>query len=231
METNVLGLPSLTGYTPLKAYQKGQVLKYDFKGVGPVVVDKSGHGNLGRLKPRDDPPRRKIRSFFPLKVVMEFDGENDYIEVGDKNVFDLGAGSITVIAQVSTNSSDVPRQGVVTKRRRHWRDREGWSLSIHYGALRASLCDGSNLVKTKRVPINPNELYRTSFTANGDNSILKLYVNKELYDSVDYTGLTKRNITTGHPLRIGWFSDYLSGKIGNVRIYNRALSEDEIKET
>jgi len=83
METNILGLPSLTGYTPLKAYREGQVLKYDFKGIGPKVMDKSGHGNLGRLKPREDPPRRKVVSWFPLKVALKLDGENDLVNVPD----------------------------------------------------------------------------------------------------------------------------------------------------
>jgi len=81
METNILGLPSLTGYTPLKAFQERQVLKYDFREVGPIVVDKSGHGNLGRLKPIDDPPRRKIQSAFPPKMAMKFDGKNDKIVI------------------------------------------------------------------------------------------------------------------------------------------------------
>jgi len=81
METNILGLPSLTGYTPLKALQERQALKYDFREIGPIVVDKSGHGNLGRLKPATDPPRREVQSLLPLKISMKFDGKNDKIVV------------------------------------------------------------------------------------------------------------------------------------------------------
>jgi len=83
METNILGLPSFTGFTPLKAIMKGQVLKYDFRGVGPRVIDKSGHGNGGRLMPKEDPPRRKIVSWFPLEVILQFDGKDDFILVSD----------------------------------------------------------------------------------------------------------------------------------------------------
>jgi len=90
METNILGLPSLTGYTPLKSSLEGKVLKYDFRGIGPTVVDKSGHGNTGMLMPRKDPPRRKIVSWFPLRVVMDFDGENDYIKVPHDSSLDMG---------------------------------------------------------------------------------------------------------------------------------------------
>jgi len=80
MERNILGLPSLTGYTPLKAISEGQVLKYDFKGIGPIVIDKSGNGNRGKLMPRGDPPRRRIVSWLPLEMAIALDGEDDYVE-------------------------------------------------------------------------------------------------------------------------------------------------------
>lgn len=49
------------GFTPLTSAAAGQVLKYDFKGIGPRVIDKSGHGNGGWLKP--PPIRRGAVSF------------------------------------------------------------------------------------------------------------------------------------------------------------------------
>jgi len=90
METNILGLPSLTGYTPLKASSEGQVLKYDFKEIGPIVVDKSGNGNRGTLKPLwpTNSPKRRIASGFPLEVNMVFDGKDDYIEGPDLDLVD-----------------------------------------------------------------------------------------------------------------------------------------------
>ena len=68
------------GFTPLTSAAAGQVLKYDFKGIGPRVMDKSGHGNGGWLKPPADPPRRRILSPFPLEVMLVFDGEGDYVK-------------------------------------------------------------------------------------------------------------------------------------------------------
>jgi len=68
------------GFTPLTSAAAGQVLKYDFKGIGPRVIDKSGHGNGGWLKPPANPPRRRILSPFPLEMMLVFDGEGDYVK-------------------------------------------------------------------------------------------------------------------------------------------------------
>jgi len=94
METNILGLPSLTGYTPLKATLEGQVLKYDFKGIGPIVIDKSGNGNRGELMPREDPPRRKILSWPPLEMAIALDGENDHVKTPDTPDLDFESNDI-----------------------------------------------------------------------------------------------------------------------------------------
>jgi len=107
METNVLGLPSLTGFTPLKASQEGQVLKYDFKGVGPRVVDKSGNFNGGMLKPLwpVNSPRRKPVAQFPLKAIMNFDGEDDYIDIGQPDSLDYtGETHFSISARVNADN-------------------------------------------------------------------------------------------------------------------------------
>jgi len=92
METNILGLPNLTGFTPLKARQEGQVLKYDFRDIGPRVLDKSGNINGGMLMPfwPVNSPRRSIPP-----GTLKFDGENDYVKVRDDPTLD-GTGNLTV---------------------------------------------------------------------------------------------------------------------------------------
>jgi len=68
------------GYTPLISNLRNEVLKYNFRGISRLVVDKSGHGNNGKLKPRENPPKRKVISWFPLKCVIDFTEEKGYVE-------------------------------------------------------------------------------------------------------------------------------------------------------
>jgi len=106
METNILGLPSLTGYTPLKSAREGQILKYDFKGIGPKVIDKSGHGNMGTLKPNwpKNAPKRELVSLFPLDFAVRLDGKDDYIETPGDNL--NPEGSFSIFARVTPGSQE-----------------------------------------------------------------------------------------------------------------------------
>jgi len=102
------------GFTPLASMAKGEVLKYNFRGVGPVAVDKSGHGNLGRLKPREDPPRRRIQSVLPPEVVMVFDGKDDRIQVPYDRSLDVFT-SIAVEADIYVDSYPQQFSQVIAK--------------------------------------------------------------------------------------------------------------------
>jgi len=77
------GKISPVGFTPFLSLASGQVLKYDFRGIGPRVIDKSGSGNYGVLKPNwpKDAPWRTIVPTVPLTATVKMDGENDFIQI------------------------------------------------------------------------------------------------------------------------------------------------------
>jgi len=60
------------GHTPLISNLRNEVLKYNFRGISRLVVDKSGNGNNGKTLPEENPPRREIVSWFPPEVRMNF---------------------------------------------------------------------------------------------------------------------------------------------------------------
>jgi hypothetical protein len=70
----------------------------------------------------------------------------------------------------------------------------------------------------------------THLAATFDGTQLKLYVNGTLEQTTVYAGTV---LTSNHPLGIGgngyWLNENFPGRIDEVRIYNRALSQSEIQ--
>jgi len=195
METNILGLPSFTGFTPLKAAQEGQVLKYDFRGIGPRVIDKSGNGNAGKLKPRDDPPKRKVQSFFPLKVVMDFDGE-DYIEVPDSDSLTRAySGSEMTVYVKLDPTEEVKTEGMTTI----------VSKGLEVGTLRTRTGDVKYAFRGREYPLgfNVKENQEITVALYKENGTIRIdsYDGEELVKSID-TG-KDRILGNDKPLLVG----------------------------
>jgi hypothetical protein len=68
-------------------------------------------------------------------------------------------------------------------------------------------------------------------TAVRDGGRLRLYIDGKLVKESEAFQAADFDLSTDQPLRIGFGqSDYFSGKMAEVRVYDRALSEDEIKK-
>jgi len=158
MERNVLGLPSFTGFTPLKARARGQVLKYDFKGLGPRVIDKSINGNGGMLEPRwpTNSPKRKTVSTFPLEMVLVFDGEDDYVRIPNKPSLNFGKEEDI---SVRINIRTPPREtGSAIFFKANSQDEKGWWVNLDGGGrVEFGIHDGDNIFYMETSPINDDE--------------------------------------------------------------------------
>jgi len=86
------------------------VLKYDFIGIGPFILDKSLSGNTGIMKPHwlFDAPRRKLAGFPPEKVVLAFDGKNDRVHISNSSSLNkaFSGNQVCIILQVSPEGFD-----------------------------------------------------------------------------------------------------------------------------
>jgi len=220
------------GFTPLVSRIKGEVLYYNFRGVGPVALDKSGHGNLGKLKPRGDPPRRKIQPTVPLEVIMAFDGKNDYIDVSDNPTLRFSS-TFSVRFSIKLPSSQpqaTPWAGIWGKRGSTDPDRNAYGGRIYKDEryIRFDLEEsGGGLVHGHTHNLEPNVWHDIAQVADGKNC--KIYVDNDLDVSFPYDGTIYDS--SGNSVKIGY--DYDSDKNGefelkDFRIYNRPLSEDEI---
>jgi len=206
------------GYTPLSSRAEGEVLKYDFKGVGPKAWDKSGHGNRGTLKPRDDPPRRKILFRIPPDVALALDGENDYVTI-PLSPEDVGV-PYTVSVRVKMHSLG-GRQCVLTARNRF----DGICFFGDTPVFRARLGPG-NYINVRGPHVSLDEWNKIRAVAYQKNRryIAELYVNDELVDSGSSTRSPDphhRNYALG---RQGTDDEeYSYATVSEARIFKRAV--------
>jgi len=224
METNILGLPSFTGYTPLKAFQKGQVLKFDFREIGPIAIDKSGHGNSGRLKPRENPPRRKVVSWFPLEVALDITaGEKDHVEVPTSRSIDraFSGNKFTALLDVEIREQTEHYNQLITVRSptgpNHFIELRRMGQQGIIFALTGT--NGEHPDVRARNVWSPQE--RVEIRGVYDGSEMSLYVDGEevVSDSVSMTlaGVAEK------PVEIGMRHGYVGMRLYKVSLYDKAV--------
>jgi len=216
MKTNILGLPSLTGFTPLKAMTEGQVLEYDFKEIGPRAIDKSGHFNGGILKPfwPVNAPRRSIP---PNKI--RFDGKDDYIEAPDSTSLDVKRLTLFAEVKPAVDYAGEQDHGFISKE-------EAYDIRWSNGELLVSIRDERENYHHARstLELNQGEWYRIVGTYDG--STQRLFLNGEEIDSIPWTGSI---IINDNPLYVGRRGgQFMHGSLKQAGVYNRALSKEEI---
>jgi len=151
-----------------------------------------------------------------------FDGSNDYILYGDTTSFSVTLTTICVWFKKSHGSSFMT---LVDKGRDNY---GAWSVCVDETANKTTFkarISGTNRSITCSSNYNSNSWNYVCGVFDGIN--LSIYLNGTLNNSASYSGTIDNNSVA---IRIGGANDgyYLSGNIGHVSIYNRALSATEI---
>jgi hypothetical protein len=201
----------------------GLVAAYNFnEGSGATTTDRSGNGQTGTLSGASWTASGKYGK------ALAFNGVNNWLTVNDSNLLDLTT-AMTLEAWVYPTVAPSNWRTILIK--------EGVSPKSAYYLYASS--DPSNQ------PASGLTIGSTEYTLKGgtrpaantwthlattyDGAMLRLYVNGTQVASQARTGLIT---TTANPLRIGGnslFGEYFTGRIDEVRIYNRALTQPEIQ--
>jgi hypothetical protein len=113
--------------------------------------------------------------------------------------------------------------------------RRAWTMAEHDGKLFCSTLPSGKIYgfEAGKSVMSPNEVpsgwqHVTAIkTADG----LKLYINGKLVNETKISASTKFNLNSESPIKIGFgSSDYFNGRMKELRLYNRALNDQEIKE-
>jgi len=207
--------------------------KFD-EGSGTIAYDSSGNNNHGTLyngsNVCSNPPTSGCPTWVDGKFgkALQFDGIDDYVEAPDSPNLDLPT-SYTISAWVYgtfQKPDDNPWNTVVVK---GWPDNYGlWihkNLFLHHCA---TISNERQCINSAEGIVPQNQWIHVAATFDG--IYMRTYLNGTKVVEGYYPGTLS---TSDAPLRIGrhipgWA--YMNGIIDEVLIFNRALTDEEIKD-
>lgn len=216
-------MDGLVGYYPFNGNANDESPDYNNHGVvhGPTLTtDRKGNANSA----------------------YNFDGINDYISIQDDSATDFEASqdfTVSVWAWVNSQQMDNTRTIFDIIRKWDGYNWNGYPYSISYLNQNASMPNRFLLVRYdgqtcgnipslySPVIANPNSWHHIVMIKKGD--IMKFYLNGSLVAEVEDTSTcqTSNNIHITIGSR-GNIVQFFTGKIDDVRFYNRAISESEV---
>ena len=179
---------------------EGLVAHYPFSG---NANDESGNGNNGTVNGATLTNDR----FGNEDCAYSFDGEDDYIDI---NIFNLN--SFTISLWMKSSQTNFPHYGANL-----------FSNQIARHLIRLN-SDGMIYLSNNPSVINDNEWHFIVIAIN--NSFRQCFVDN-VFSEYNFLGTFNGETVLGFDYGYG---SYYSGIIDDVRIYNRALSDEEIQE-
>jgi hypothetical protein len=191
------------------------------EGAGSTALDWSGHGNHGTI--HGDPDW--IVGYENKGNALSFDGLGDYVDCGNAEILDFN-DQITVAAWIRVNVFEQTDQAIVSKGENAWKlVRNGLTAN----ELRFDCGNAGEAIGATNV--NDGQWHHALGMYNG--SRISLYVDGVEDGYVDtINALTNDpNLTVfiGDNNRPGAGPQAWNGLIDDVRIYNKALNEEEIE--
>jgi len=194
--------------------------KFD-EGSGTIAYDSSGYNNNGTLYNSPTWTTGKVGG------ALSFDGADDYVDAGNGESFNM-SNAITIAAWIYPRYSGSNEQLIISKGGPGFYS-TGWRVGIKYGNIRIHYFDDIEQRSINYIPYSPNQWYHIVFSGSVGGG-MKAYLNGVVQPT---TYLFTNGLTTNTlNLNIGRYSlgsSYFNGLIDEVRLYNRALSDAEIK--
>jgi len=209
------------GGSPSPDITRGLVAYYNFdEGFGTTLHDISGTGNSGTLVNGPNWTKGKYGG------ALKFDGTDDYVNCGKDESLNI-TDAITIAAWVKASAYAGDGRIIVDKNSRYflgllWNGKPQFRLYL-------STLEYSDLVADDAVTLDQWYHLVGTYDMNGGANNQKFYINGEEKKNATQTASIQDNLNFilymgGSPSR-----DPFNGLIDEVRIYNRALSEEEIR--
>lgn len=209
--------------------EDGLVASYNLgEGMGNTLKDSSGNGNNGRLLPDDG-----VTYSGPVWInadggnYLEFDGKEDYVVCGNKESLQF-TDALTMSAWVKPENA-AGNQYVISKY--GYNLRLGGNDALHIAMETRDAAD-KNWGEVRSDPVVPVGKW-TFLTAVFDSKEKhrRIFVNGKLVRDDDAGG--PLGGVAGEALHLGRYvnpTQYFRGQLGPVRIWSRALSDEEVRK-
>ncbi len=167
------------------------------------------------------------------KAIEFIDRYRDYIEIPQSNLYDSSEISVSFwVKETDKGTQESPIAHVISHVDRG--SINGWYFdhSSDDQSIRFVVSDTSeNTTISNSIPISSNSF--THIAATFDGSQMQVYRNGSQFQILDYSG--NYSSAHNHPIHIGSASYCdscmrFTGIIDDIQIYNRTISEDEIKQ-
>jgi PKD repeat protein len=185
-----------------------------------TAIDATGNGNDGTIYGAS-----RIDGKLGLGTALEFDGTDDYIDCGNDASLNITGDAITILMWLKPASTYPPADncGIISK--------NGWNnyavLQKDYGPLKW-MTKTSSGYKEISSATTPTAGVWTHIAATYDGSMMKIYFYGEKAGEIAQSG-TIVDSAEDHLFIAKRDGDRWGGAIDEVKIYNRALSAEEIR--
>jgi hypothetical protein len=189
---------------------------------GATVFDKSGHGNDGTKQGATGANNTPQSATGKINQALDFDGTDDYLDIADNAVLNITT-NITVAGWIKLDILDTYQKVYSSGTQSN-----AWEFGISNTneITFTELFIADNLSDTS---LSADLWYHVAFVKSGDSGAnIAFYLN----GVADGTASVGSVSTPSGSKKIGRrgdiSSDYINGRIDEVRVYNRALSAAEI---
>jgi hypothetical protein len=166
---------------------------------------------------------------------FDYNGANSQISIADTASLEPGSGDWTMEAWFNTTAFKTGSAGVIVGKF----DAGGLSADVSYsiranntGVMYAQIGNGSTVVNSTNYQTVLNTWAQVVYVwQNVSTNSLETYINGSIIGSTSHSFASILNTSTNLYIGSyngGEYSQYFNGKIGIVRLYNRALSPGEV---
>jgi hypothetical protein len=195
---------------------------------GSLLVDRSGRNNHGTLTSMDPATDWVISGG---KGALDFDGSNDYVNLGQRSPFQIDFSSrFSISAWIKTTASS---GGIIGKR-----VLAGWYFSIEGANVIGLILQGTSsaiIVTSVASGVSDGNWHHVAatYTGNSNASGISLFVDGRQVSTTTVLNSAIGSMLNAIDTTIGAVTTnqfFLAGQIDDIRIYNRALTAGEVRQ-